>query len=137
MKLAIDEIGREILGDDYPYSYDGDIEPEPWKPEEGEEVRERMEERKRRWEQGEWWMTGVRAAAKVRWYDESAPDGHYLIETISTPGLWGVESDAGEEYLDEIYREELTTLRDMLKAMGFSDDDINEHLSKEEVAASA
>jgi hypothetical protein len=137
VKLAIDEIGREVLGDDYPYDYDGDIEPTPWTPSEGEEVRLRMEERKAAFERGEWWMTGVRAAAKLRWYDEAHPDGYYLTHTISSPGLWGVESDAGEEYLDEIYRQELSTLREILNAMGLSNDDINEHLSAEEVAASA
>lgn len=128
MILHIDKIEREVLTDDEHYDYDGDIEPSPWEPSEGEEVRQRMEERKERYMAGEWWMVGVRAAATIRWADEAHPDGHYLIQTISSPGIWCVESDAGEEYLNEIYKGELDTLRDMLKAMGFSDTDIEAKL---------
>ena len=128
MKLIIDSIERQEIADDYPYDYDGDIEPTPWEPSEGEEVRLRMEERKQRFMAGEWWMIGIRAVATLRFADEAHLDGHYLTQTIESPGLWGVESDAGEEYLESIYKEELDVLVDMLKAIGFSDADIEEKL---------
>ena len=126
MKLHIDEIGRQEVVDDHLYDYDSDIEPEPWDPSEGDEVRQRMEERKRAYEFGGWHMIGVRAAATTLWLDD---DNIGVVgPNITTPGIWGVESDAGEEYLDKLYREELGTLIDMLKAMGFSDADIKEKL---------
>ena len=125
MKLIIDEIGRQEIPDDIS-TYD-DMEPTPWTPDEGEEVRLRMEERKRGWDAGEWNAIGVRACAKLHWTDDDSQTS-ITGPTISTPGIWGVESDAGEEYFEEIYREELHVLGEMLKAMGLSEEDINAHL---------
>ena len=125
MKLIIDEIGRIEEPDDN-QDYD-DYEPTPWTPDEGPEVKARMDERRERFERGEWWLIGIRAAAKLHWAKD---DGRTSISgpTITSPGIWGCESDGDEEYLDEIYREELETLKDMLLAMGLSKDDIKAKL---------
>ena len=37
---------------------------------------------------------------------------------ISTPGVWGVESDNEDIYVDTLYEEELKLLSDMLEAIG-------------------
>jgi hypothetical protein len=132
MKLIIDEISMETeVSDNQDYD---DYEPEPWRPEEGLELKARMDERRARFDRGEWWLIGVRATAQLHWAED---EGHYSISgpRIKTPGIWGIESDA-DGYLDEVYHEELSILRDMLKAMGFSDDDIDEHLTKEEIRTS-
>lgn len=129
MKLTITEVVRAEIPDQEAYDYDGDIEPTPWEPSEGEEVRLRMEERRCAYFAGEWSMVGICAVAKTLYVGD---DGYGVVgPEIRTPGVWMVESDAGEEYFDQIYHDELSTLREMLKAMGFSDDDINQHLDKE------
>lgn len=135
MKLTIREIGR-VEYPDQDSTYD-DMEPAPWEPSEGEEVRLRMEERKAAWDRGDWWAVGVTARAELMWVDDDTGLGtHGIVGPVESPGLWGVESDSGEDYLEDIYREELSTLRAMLKAMGFNDDDINQQLTDEEVKCS-
>lgn len=37
-----------------------------------------------------------------------------VIQAIESPGLWGIESDSDPGYLDEVFREEVDTLRHML-----------------------
>jgi len=39
----------------------------------------------------------------------------YKIETISSGGLWGIESDSSSEYLESIYEEEKESLIGYLK----------------------
>lgn len=43
-----------------------------------------------------------------------------LIQTLTSGGLSGVESDAGDDYMADIEREELGTLRGQLVDLGFS-----------------
>lgn len=59
---------------------------------------------------GDWHMTGIRAKAELH-----IPYGQdYIVSTIHTPGLWGVESDCGNDYRDDIYSDEVDTLKAML-----------------------
>lgn len=37
-----------------------------------------------------------------------------VIQTVESPGLWGIESGSDSGYLDEVFHEEAQTLRDML-----------------------
>ena len=37
-----------------------------------------------------------------------------VIQTVESPGLWGIESDSDAGYLDEVFHEEVRILRDML-----------------------
>jgi hypothetical protein len=61
-------------------------------------------------------LVGVRAEADV------------LIEgveqTLSSTGLWGVEADAEDEYVDKILAREWGTLRGVLKAVGVPTDQL-------------
>lgn len=67
-------------------------------------------ERKRDWLCGLWSFVGIMARAHV----EIVRNGSGTAYTLHSPGLWAVESDSSEDYLDEIYAEErATTLTDL------------------------
>lgn len=68
---------------------------------------ERMENLQR----GDWSYLGIRADAEI------IVDG--VSQDISSGGLWGVESDSDRAYLAEIDGEQLSELRDQLRALGF------------------
>lgn len=59
---------------------------------------------------GHWSYIGIIAKAKI------LIDGQY--QTISSGGLWGVESDGGKEYLDDTIEEQLNHLAGQLEALG-------------------
>lgn len=61
----------------------------------------------------QWCFIGIRAEAEV-----SLADG--VLQTVTSGGLWGIESDSGDSYLREVEQEELANLRVQLTAMGFS-----------------
>ena len=42
------------------------------------------------------------------------------LQTVTSGGLWGIESDSGKEYLESVQREELDSLKNDLIAVGFS-----------------
>jgi hypothetical protein len=69
---------------------------------------ERMESLNR----GNWCYLGIRAEAEI------VVDG--VTQDISSGGLWGIESDSDRAYLAEIDAEQLSELRDQLRALGFS-----------------
>lgn len=72
------------------------------------------EERLAEYHDGGFGFVGVRASVDI-----DIPQGTYSIQqTISTPGLWGIESDSGEEYLNQVFSEESSTLVEMLAALG-------------------
>ena len=66
---------------------------------------------------GDWCMTGVRAGVTLH---IPIGDGSTVAQPITSPGLWGVESDAGDEYIASVYAEECETLAIMLAAMGIT-----------------
>lgn len=68
---------------------------------------ERMEALKRR----DWCFIGVRAHAEI------VINGVY--QDISSGGLWGIESDSDPAYLSDVDGEQLSELRDQLRALGF------------------
>lgn len=58
----------------------------------------------------EWWMIGIRASAQV------AIGG--VPYTITSTGLWGIESDSEEDQLVQIGEEEIRELHGILEEMG-------------------
>ena len=63
-----------------------------------------------------WYFMGIVAEATV-----------YIAgvrQTLQSGGLWGIESDSEESYLKDIEIEQLSELRDILKEIGFKDEDI-------------
>lgn len=61
---------------------------------------------------GDWCYLGIRAEARI------VVEG--VSQQITSAGLWGVESDSGDDYLAEVGAEELQQLAEQLKALGFS-----------------
>jgi hypothetical protein len=74
-----------------------------------------FEDRKEAYERGEFGYVGVRAEVRL------LVNG--TIQEISSPGLWGVESDSGEDYLRDIGKDESATLIDILKELGIDEFD--------------
>jgi hypothetical protein len=71
---------------------------------------------------GDWGYISVSAEARVL----TSYDGkNWLINTLSSGGLYGIESDSEESYIKEIEEEELDSLKEVLKEYGFSDEEIN------------
>jgi hypothetical protein len=69
-----------------------------------------FEDRKEAYRRGDFSFVGVRAEAEV------VVDG--IVQNITSGGLWGVESDSGDEYIKEIAGEEYNDLRQILKTLG-------------------
>ena len=85
-----------------------------------EEVRKYVRqdyERMERLYRGDWHYMGIRAEAEI--VILSGKMGA-TSQTISSGGLWGIESDSGNDYLQSIEQEELSELRAQLKELGFS-----------------
>lgn len=62
---------------------------------------------------GDWYYMGIRAEAEVMLTGS-------LSQEVTSGGLWGVESDSGDDYLKEIESEQLAELKEQLRAIGFS-----------------
>lgn len=60
----------------------------------------------------EWEFIGIQAEAEIE------IDG--VLQTLTSAGLWGTESDSDEDYLKSIEAEEISQLRDVLYGAGFS-----------------
>lgn len=78
---------------------------------------EGFEDRLELYRAGTFELMGVRAKATVIVARDSVPSS-FAIYTLRSPGVWGVESDSGEDYLNEIYEEEKAQLIAALKAIG-------------------
>ena len=61
---------------------------------------------------GNWSFIGIGAKAKITVND--------TCQTITSGGLWGIESDSEESYLRSVEQEELSDLRTQLYELGFS-----------------
>ena len=71
-------------------------------------------DRLEQYRQGAFDFVGVRAAIEL-----PIPFGKDRILTwIESPGLWGIESDSGEDYFDSVFQEEIAILADMLAELG-------------------
>jgi hypothetical protein len=81
---------------------------------------ERMESLNR----GHWGFIGIRAEAEyyvsTKADDKTGKHGHFLMQTVTSGGIWGIESDSGKAAFEEVEAEELHDLRKQLAAIGFS-----------------
>lgn len=65
---------------------------------------------------GRWHCIGIKARATfLIGLGEAA-----VMQTVESPGLWGIESDSDPGYLDEVFSEEKQVLRDMLAQLNVS-----------------
>ncbi len=73
-------------------------------------------ERRTAFEEGAWHLIGVQAAAQVE-----LPAGARMVSrTITSPGRFGIESDAEEEFLDDVFAAECDQLASLLAAQGIT-----------------
>ena len=70
-------------------------------------------ERMRGLTEGNWNYVGIMAEAEV------TLAGSNVIQRITSGGLWGIESDSGDAYLEEVAQSELEELRGELQTLGF------------------
>src|SRR5947207_1836146 len=92
-------IMREIVEDENPdASY---LEQDDW------------EERLAQYRAGDFHFVGVRAVAEIQ--VPYGPD--FIVTKLESPGLWGIERDSGEDYFEEVFQEEKSTLLDMLDSL--------------------
>lgn len=100
---------RQEMDDDSPDL--SHMEPQTWM---GEEDKVANAERVAAYNRGDWHMIGIRAVATI-WIQR---DNYRTNYTIESPGLWGIESDSEESYLQSVYKEECSVLQADITAMG-------------------
>jgi hypothetical protein len=104
MAARLDRIRMAVVPDEY-----GDAS---WLEQEGMGFEDRLEAYRR----GEFGLVGIQAVATIE-----IPAGDYVIvQTVSSPGMWGVESDSGDDYFTELYEQEKETLYEMLRELNVS-----------------
>ena len=84
-----------------------------------------FEDRKEAYKRGDFSFVGVRAEAEI------TVDG--ISQTITSGGLWGVESDAGDEYIKEVGGEEYNDLRKILKTLGVPTSELPAELDSKQI----
>jgi hypothetical protein len=80
-----------------------------------ERMHDEAKARMRAWEAGEWNYVGVQARATI-----FVPIGGNSFSTyeLLSPGLWSIESDSGEEYLNSVFEDEKASLLADLRKIG-------------------
>lgn len=76
--------------------------------------------RRETYETSNWHMIGIQAVAKI------VVEG--VRQTIRSGGLWGIESDSGKDYLNEVANEQQAELAGILAELGFTKQEISEAL---------
>ena len=66
------------------------------------------------WQNDEWHFIGIRAEAEITIISPTGDCATYY--TLESAGLWGIESDSDEAYLQSIYEDEKAQLIDAIKA---------------------
>ncbi len=82
-------------------------------PESPQQDFERMEAYNRNY----WGLVGIQAKASI------VING--VCQRIGSGGLWGIESDSGQDYLKEVAREQLDELTGILENLGFAPEEIS------------
>jgi hypothetical protein len=76
-----------------------------------DEYRTEDEKRLEAYYNDEWHYVGVRAVAHIRLVKNNVA----FYTTLESAGVWGIESDSGEEYLREMFEQECRELEGWLK----------------------
>lgn len=71
---------------------------------------------------GDWYYIGIGAEATIL---TSQNGKEWKIDKITSAGLWGIESDSGEDYFESVRKAELNDLSSTLKEFGFTQRQIN------------
>jgi hypothetical protein len=83
---------------------------------------EGFQERRQQYDNGDFGFIGIQAEAEI------VVAG--VCQSITSGGLWGIESDSTPDYLSEIEQEEIEQLQEILQALGFSQEVISEHTKR-------
>ena len=78
-----------------------------------------------------WCCIGIRVETTIETSENDFKDR--LINEVSSGGLWGIESDSGEDHFREIEGEEKEELKGILLAMGFQESEIEESFRNAEL----
>lgn len=81
---------------------------------------EGFEDRRQALLRDEFGFIGILAEAEISVSRDERPDSGYLTQTITSGGLWSIESDSDKDYLKSVEDEELSELRTQLVGVGFS-----------------
>jgi hypothetical protein len=73
----------------------------------------RATERMAAWRAGDWGYVGIKAKAHIL----IVVNGVGTMCELESAGLWGVDSDSGEDYFAEVYAEEIEDLKAMIAAL--------------------
>lgn len=112
---AIDRVGEDGYHDPREFRY---FNPN-WQNYEGEpeaDIRKFCQQDFERMEalnNGQWQFIGIRAEAEIQLSGD-------VVQTLSSGGLWGIESDSDGAYLEDIQNEQIAELGQQLEAAGFS-----------------
>lgn len=79
-----------------------------------EAYREQDQKRLDDWIADKWHFIGIRACAHIA----VVRSGTGAMYTVYSSGLWGVESDSGEDYLEEVFAEQCEELKADIIAFG-------------------
>ena len=96
-------------------SYDPDSDPHDYLFQDPD-YREQDQARLDAWRNDEWRFLGIRAKATIKIPHGANPDC-WIVSELSSPGLWGIESDSGDPYFQDFYREEREILIGMLASL--------------------
>jgi hypothetical protein len=80
-----------------------------------------LEDRYQQFRNGDFGFIGIQAVAEI------VADG--VCQTITSGGLWAIESDSDRSYLCEIEQEEVDHLKAILQSLGFSERAIQQSIS--------
>jgi hypothetical protein len=76
-------------------------------------------ERLKEYDAGQFCFIGIKVSTEILTSLNEGKD--WLINTITSGGLWGIESDSDSTYLKEVEQEEMIELEKTLNGLGFSD----------------
>jgi len=76
-----------------------------------------------------WSCIGIKAIAKI---NVSMNKNTSILQEIESGGLWGIENDSGEEYIEGIKKGQLEELKTILENMGIDTKEFEERIIKDE-----
>ena len=110
--LQIDSIRVEWMLDESPDLSWLEQDYSDCKPADAALYRKQDAERLAAYHHGEWHMRGVRAVAVVSY---PIGNGSRRLETFTSGGLWGIESDCSGDYEKELASEQINELKNHLE----------------------
>jgi len=72
---------------------------------------------------GDWCFVGIRADATVQYY---VGNNNYRLKQLTSAGIWGVESNADDSFINEMKNEELANLKNHLEQFNVDTSNWNE-----------